>query len=49
MKEKREDRTRLFLDSVDEEVSEQICGEVRWVPVAMKLALAASEKEIGTC
>jgi hypothetical protein len=49
MKEQREERANLSFDSFDEEVSEEICSEVRWVPVAMKLALAASEREIGTC
>jgi hypothetical protein len=49
MKEYREERAKRCVDSIDDAVCEEICSEVRWVPVAMKLALTASEREMGTC
>lgn len=49
MKEKVEDTAILIPDCIDEDLSDEVEAESGWVPVAMRLALSASEKEIGAC
>jgi hypothetical protein len=49
MEEKIEEKAMLNPDNVDTDLADEFDGEFRWAPVAMRLALLASEREIGPC